>query len=220
MSADGIAVVLLGPLDDPEALHPNLTRFGDGAYRLSTFLPYAKLQSNPPKVMEWLQHQLGSVLNLHTDPRGVFVYAEQAHEADEYEDLLTELGEGGFWAVAAEPEVDDELPRALKEMAASAMAAITGAASPLGQPPAEAEPEAPAASGGTPNAEKSAVGDRYDGVAQQLEQAAMHLRRTAEHFRKGDVPRASAHRVAAEGYLVGVRLEMDGLAVLHAQKSS
>lgn len=56
-------------------------------------------------------------------------------------------------------------------------------------------------------------------LAGQLERAARHLRVTAGHFRDGDVPRACAHVLAAEGELVTVRRGLDGLAERHAGRA-
>jgi hypothetical protein len=39
----------------------------------------------------------------------------------------------------------------------------------------------------------------YDEIAAELHRAAAHARRTAEHFRDGDVPRAAAHAWATQG---------------------
>lgn len=59
----------------------------------------------------------------------------------------------------------------------------------------------------------------HERVADRLEQAARHLRRTAEHFRDGEVPRACAHVVAAQGLLSETRRRLDALAELHASRS-
>jgi hypothetical protein len=60
----------------------------------------------------------------------------------------------------------------------------------------------------------------YDNVAGALELAARHLRRTAEHFRAGDVPRACAHAAAARGDPVAADRHLDELAIEHASRTS
>ena len=87
---------------------------------------------------------------------------------------------------------------------AVAMAAVLGSRTP-------GAPSVPA--------EMLQVADRYEAVAAELEKAAQHLRRTAEHFRSRDVPRASAHRVAADGHVIKGKAELDILAVLHAERA-
>ena len=62
--------------------------------------------------------------------------------------------------------------------------------------------------------------DRCDELAERLEVAARHLRRTAAHFRADDVPRACAHLVAAGGELVDVRRGLDDLAAEHARRAA
>jgi hypothetical protein len=60
----------------------------------------------------------------------------------------------------------------------------------------------------------------YESVADRLELTARHLRRTAEHFRAGDVPRACAHALAARGDLVAAERSLDELAIEHASHAS
>jgi hypothetical protein len=59
----------------------------------------------------------------------------------------------------------------------------------------------------------------YEQVAGRLELGARHLRRTAEHFRGAEVPRACAHVVAAHGLLAETRRSLDSQAELHASVS-
>jgi hypothetical protein len=59
----------------------------------------------------------------------------------------------------------------------------------------------------------------YERLADRLDVAARHLRRTAAHFRAAAVPRACAHVVAAEGELVAVRRGLDARAEAHAGRS-
>jgi hypothetical protein len=70
-----------------------------------------------------------------------------------------------------------------------------------------------------PTARGLHAADDYERVAERLELAARHLRRTAEHFRGGEVPRACAHVVAAEGLLSETRRGLDSLAEGHASVS-
>jgi hypothetical protein len=62
--------------------------------------------------------------------------------------------------------------------------------------------------------------DGYDAVADDLEAAAAHLRHTARHYRNGDVPRACAHVVAAQGHLSVVDRELRSWAEFHATRAS
>ena len=59
-----------------------------------------------------------------------------------------------------------------------------------------------------------------DDAATQLEQAAAHARRAAEHFRNREVPRATAHAWAARGHLLQAEERMDAQAREHAQRSN
>ncbi len=228
---DGIALLQLGPLDDPEALHANLERFGAETYRMSLFVPMAELAANHEKVLRFLHGQLGEVLELHTDNRGVFVYGEGAYQAATYAELIAEVGDNGFWARPPEPELSDidELPpeergQVLQDLAQQAMAAILGAQGgrapmaddvPARRP--KTDPAPPAAEG--ERTVHDDLAERYDAVADELRRAAAHLDATARYFRERKVPRASAHRHAADGHLIGSKLELDALAVIHAGKA-
>ena len=46
-----------------------------------------------------------------------------------------------------------------------------------------------------------AAASLFDSAADELDLAGAHARRAAEHFRAGDVPRATAHAWAALGHL-------------------
>ena len=199
---DGIALLSLGDLDDPEALHPNLERFGD-AYRMSLFVPIEAMAADPINVLRFLRAQLGPLLDRHPDGRGVFVFPEGAWKAAAYEALVAEVGSAGFWASASPPPAPEE-PRRSSERAEEALSGVLRA----GRSPAKA-----------PSSDLQKAAARHEAVAAELEQAAKHLRRAAENFRNQDVPRAAAHRVAADGHLVRSRAELDALAVLHAEKS-
>ena len=74
----------------------------------------------------------------------------------------------------------------------------------------------PTISGG--DAREQSAGE-CEAAAEGLEVAARHLRATAGHFRAGVVPRACAHLVAAEGELVRVRRQLDGVAERHAERA-
>jgi hypothetical protein len=63
------------------------------------------------------------------------------------------------------------------------------------------------------------VAGQYEQTAAECEAAALHLRRTASHFRDGEVPRASAHSWAALGHFVGAERLLKELAQLHASRS-
>jgi hypothetical protein len=59
----------------------------------------------------------------------------------------------------------------------------------------------------------------YEEAARELEVAAAHLRRTAEHFRNREIPRACAHVFAAQGHLLVVHKIIEDHALLHASKA-
>ena len=63
------------------------------------------------------------------------------------------------------------------------------------------------------------AGADCDRLADRLELAARHLRRSATHFRGAEIPRACAHLVSAEGELVAVRRGLDARAEAHAAHS-
>src|SRR4030095_8568042 len=60
---------------------------------------------------------------------------------------------------------------------------------------------------------------QYEQTAAECEAAALHLKRTASHFRDGDVPRACAHSWAAFGHFVGAEQLLKELAQLHGRDS-
>ena len=59
----------------------------------------------------------------------------------------------------------------------------------------------------------------YDEIAAELDRASAHARRTAEHFRNGDVPRASAHAWATQGHVHEAQAKLDAQAREHARRS-
>ena len=59
----------------------------------------------------------------------------------------------------------------------------------------------------------------YDKVAAELDQAAAHARTTAQHFRAGEVPRASAHAWALQGHLREAQERLDAQSREHARRS-
>ena len=62
--------------------------------------------------------------------------------------------------------------------------------------------------------------DTIESAAEQLDLAVAHLRRAADHFRGGAVPRACAHTVAGEGHLVNARRLLDDVSTTHASRSA
>lgn len=60
----------------------------------------------------------------------------------------------------------------------------------------------------------------YDDAADELERAVAHCRRAAEHFRNGEVPRASAHAWATRGHLLEAGARLDDQAREHRLRSS
>jgi hypothetical protein len=59
----------------------------------------------------------------------------------------------------------------------------------------------------------------YDEIAAELHRAAAHARRTAEHFRDGDVPRAAAHAWATQGHVREAQARLDAQSREHARHS-
>jgi hypothetical protein len=59
----------------------------------------------------------------------------------------------------------------------------------------------------------------YDEIAAELDRAAAHARTTAQHFRAGEVPRASAHAWALQGHLREVQERLDAQSREHARRS-
>ncbi len=60
----------------------------------------------------------------------------------------------------------------------------------------------------------------YESMAAALEVAARHSRAAAGHVRSRDVPRASAHALAAYGHLLDARDAFESAARYHAERSS
>ena len=59
----------------------------------------------------------------------------------------------------------------------------------------------------------------YDEIAAELDRAAAHARRTAEHFRDGEVPRAAAHAWATQGHVREAQARLDAQSREHARRS-
>ncbi len=201
--SDAVALLRLGDIGDPETLHPNLTTVGEGVYALSLFVPVASIVDDPLQVLDFLEQQLGPVLRSHDDSRGVYVLSADALEP-EYDACVE--AEGGFWVFEPEPEPEPPKPPAREEVEAAAREALATLARSMRGKSAPAKPADPRAD----------AARRYARLAQECIRAAEHLEQTAQHFLDGDVPRASAHRVAAVGHLVRVERELDTLAVVHA----
>ena len=64
-----------------------------------------------------------------------------------------------------------------------------------------------------------AAAELYDEIAAELDRAAAHARTTAQHFRDGDVPRASAHAWALQGHLREAQAKLDAQSREHARRS-
>jgi 1-aminocyclopropane-1-carboxylate deaminase/D-cysteine desulfhydrase-like pyridoxal-dependent ACC family enzyme len=60
----------------------------------------------------------------------------------------------------------------------------------------------------------------YDAAAEELEQAAMHCKTAARHFRDQEVPRGAAHAWAAFGHIRAAEESLDAQARTHAAKSN
>jgi hypothetical protein len=59
----------------------------------------------------------------------------------------------------------------------------------------------------------------FEEIAAELERAAEHALRAAEHYRNGDVPRGSAHAWAAQGHARNAQQKLDEQAREHAGRS-
>jgi hypothetical protein len=59
----------------------------------------------------------------------------------------------------------------------------------------------------------------YDEIAEELDKAAAHARRTAEHFRDGEIPRAAAHAWATQGHVHEAQRRLEGQSRDHASRS-
>ncbi len=68
--------------------------------------------------------------------------------------------------------------------------------------------------------ELEAAARLYDEAAEELDRAAAHCRRSAEHFRNREVPRGAAHAWAARGHVLEAEARLDAQARTHASKSS
>jgi hypothetical protein len=55
----------------------------------------------------------------------------------------------------------------------------------------------------------------YEAAAGELDLAAAHARRAAEHFRNGEVPRGTAHAWATRGHLLAAEQPLDEQALEH-----
>jgi len=55
----------------------------------------------------------------------------------------------------------------------------------------------------------------YEDAAEELDRAAAHARRAAEHFRNGEVPRGTAHAWATRGHLLAAGTPLDEQALEH-----
>lgn len=71
-----------------------------------------------------------------------------------------------------------------------------------------------------PTAAHQLAARRLDRIARELEAAARHAWISAEHFRSGDVPRASAHVFAAIGHSAGASKVIEEVAQTHAKHAS
>ena len=60
----------------------------------------------------------------------------------------------------------------------------------------------------------------FDAAAAELEQAAAHARRVGEHFRAGEVPRATAHAWATLGHVRAAEDSLLRQAREHRERAS
>ena len=67
----------------------------------------------------------------------------------------------------------------------------------------------------TPEERREEAARLYEAAAKELDVAAAHARRSAEHFRNGDVPRATAHAWATRGHILAAEKALDEQALEH-----
>jgi len=65
----------------------------------------------------------------------------------------------------------------------------------------------------------TAAAQLYETAAEELDKAAAHARRAAEHFRNGEVPRGTAHAWATRGHVLAAEQPLDEQALEHRLRS-
>jgi hypothetical protein len=65
----------------------------------------------------------------------------------------------------------------------------------------------------------TAAAQLYETAAEELDKAAAHARRAAEHFRNGEVPRGTAHAWATRGHVLAAEKPLDEQALEHRLRS-
>jgi hypothetical protein len=60
---------------------------------------------------------------------------------------------------------------------------------------------------------------QFETIAKELEMAAQHYKTAANHFRNGEVPRASAHAFAGWGHMNEAEQMLKAQSIVHAQHS-
>ena len=71
----------------------------------------------------------------------------------------------------------------------------------------------------TPEERRELASQLYEQAADELAVAAAHARRSAEHFRNGEVPRALAHAWATRGHVLAAERALDEQALEHRLRS-
>lgn len=144
MSAD--AIVVFHPTD-PELLKPFLDldeddtsesdddtglyaeELEDGTMLVHTFQPFEIFAQHPAEAQEWLA-QFGAVLpSVHDDPRGFLFFPDSVEpESTNYDALVMEVAERGFFCPAEAGEDDDGLDLdALQALAGQLLGGAQGA---------------------------------------------------------------------------------------------
>ena len=67
---------------------------------------------------------------------------------------------------------------------------------------------------------RDAAARLYDEAAAELDLAAKHCKRAAQHFREREVPRGTAHAWAAQGHVLEAQERLENQARQHSAKST
>ena len=108
--------------------------------------------------------------------------------------------------------MDDQRPPADRPAPGSRTSRAADPPAPDAQAPLAEDPAAPDA--------REAAARLFEEAAAELDWAAAHCRRAAEHFRDGHVPSATAHGWAALGHLREAELGLEAQARAHRLRSS
>lgn len=60
---------------------------------------------------------------------------------------------------------------------------------------------------------------QYDAIAKELEQASLHYKTAAKHFRDAEIPRGTAHAYAGWGHMNKAEILLKAESIHHAENS-